>query len=51
MIKEQILIVRVRYDDEYDRSPHTWNWTDLIRSDHEVEVVNHGKPEEVREDR
>jgi hypothetical protein len=42
MIKEQVLILRVRYDDEEDHTPHTWNWTELVGSDHEIEVLNHG---------
>ena len=45
MIKEQVLILKVRYDDEEDQTPHTWNWTELVRNDHEIEVVNHGKAE------
>lgn len=46
MIKEQVLILKVKYDDDENRSPHTWNWTDIVGSDHEVEVLNHGGSEE-----
>jgi hypothetical protein len=49
MIKEQVLILKVRYDDEHDQTPHTWNWTELVRNEHVVEVMNHGKAEEVEE--
>ena len=46
MIKEQVLILKVRYDDEQDNAPHTWDWSQLVGSDHEMEVMNHGKTEE-----
>lgn len=45
MIKEQVVILKVRYDEDYERSPHTWNWSDVLGSDYEVEVLNHGVPE------
>lgn len=45
MIKEQVLILKVRYDDEKDHTPHTWNWTELVNKDHEIEVMNHGRAE------
>lgn len=45
MIKEQVLILKVKYEDEEKSSPHTWNWTDLVDSGHEVEVINHGASE------
>lgn len=45
MIKEQVLIIKVKYDDEQDQTPHTWNWTELLNTDFEVEVINHGKTE------
>lgn len=45
MIKEQVLILKVKYDDEQDQTPHTWNWTELLKTDFEVEVLNHGKSE------
>lgn len=50
MIKEQVLILKVRYDDEHDQTPHTWNWTALVRNDHEVEVLNHGGSEAATEE-
>lgn len=50
MIKEQVLILKVRYDEDYDQTPHTWNWTELLGSDHEVEVLNHGSSEKVRKE-
>jgi len=45
MIKEQVLILKVKYEDEKG-APHTWNWTDLVSAGHEIEVLNHGVPEE-----
>jgi hypothetical protein len=45
MIKEQVLILKVKYDDEDKNSPHTWNWTELVGSGHDVEVMNHGTSE------
>lgn len=50
MTKEQVVILKVRYDEDYDQTPHTWNWTALLGSDHEVEVLNHGSPEKVYEE-
>lgn len=49
MIKEQVLILKVRYDDEQSHTPHTWNWTELVGNDHEIEVMNHGRAEIVRD--
>lgn len=45
MIKEQVLILKVKYEDEGEKSPHTWNWTELVGSGHEVEIMNHGAAE------
>jgi hypothetical protein len=45
MIKEQVLILKIKYDDEYEQTPHTWNWTEMLGSDYEVEVLNHGTAE------
>jgi hypothetical protein len=49
MIKEQVLILKVKYDDEKSQTPHTWNWTEVVGNSHEIEVVNHGKAEIVRD--
>jgi hypothetical protein len=46
MIKEQVVILKVKYDDEVDQTPHTWNWTELLNTDFEIEVMNHGTTEE-----
>lgn len=48
MIKEQVLIIKVRYDED-EKNPHTWDWSSLIGSDHEVEVLNHGAAEEAKD--
>lgn len=45
-IKEQVLILKVRYESEEDRPPHTWDWSNLVGSDHHIEVMNHGATEE-----
>jgi len=50
MIKEQVVILKVRYDDELNHTPHTWNWTEIVGGDHEIEVMNHGKAEIVRDE-
>lgn len=50
MIKQQVLILKVKYDDEKEKTPHTWNWTDIVGNDHEMEVVNHGGSEIARKD-
>jgi hypothetical protein len=49
MIKEQVLILKVKYDDSYNQTPHTWNWTELLGSEHEVEVMNHSSCSEVKD--
>lgn len=46
MIKEQIVILKVKYNENYDQTPHTWNWTEIVKNNHEIEVLNHGSPEE-----
>lgn len=48
-LKEQVLILRVQYDNEYDNPPHTWDWSALLGGDNLAEVVNHGTSEEVRD--
>lgn len=48
-MKEQVLILKVRYDEKHDKSPHTWDWSELVGSDHEVEVLNHGSTETVED--
>lgn len=50
MIKEQVLVLKVKYDDEHDQAPHTWNWTDVVGVGHEIEVMNHGRPEIARQE-
>jgi hypothetical protein len=45
MIKEQVLILKVLYDDDKDKAPHTWNWTEIVDKDYEIEVMNHGVAE------
>ncbi len=42
MIKEQIIILKVKYDDKEQQVPHIWNWTELLNSDQEIEVLNYG---------
>jgi len=42
MIKEQVIILKVKYDDEVDKTPHTWNWSEVLGADYDVEVLNHG---------
>jgi len=48
MIKEQVLIIKVKYDDDQDHTPHTWDWSQLVGDEHEIEVMNHGRSEEVK---
>lgn len=48
MIKEQVLILKVRYDDERDDPPHTWNWSSLVDNGKVTEVLNHGGEEDQR---
>ena len=48
MIKEQVLILKVKYDDEQDKTPHTWDWSSLVNSGYETEVINHGAAEQVK---
>lgn len=50
MIKQQVVILKVKYDDEKDQTPHAWNWTEVVGGGREVEVMNHGASEIVRRD-
>ena len=50
MTKEQILIIKVRYEDEQYKDPHMWDWAGLVNNDQDIEVVNHGKAEIVQEE-
>lgn len=43
------MILKVRYDGECDKPPHTWDWSSLLGSDHEVEVLNHGTEDKVED--
>ena len=45
MIKEQVLILKVRYDDEQNQTPNTWNWSGIVDNGQEIEVMNHGRAE------
>jgi hypothetical protein len=45
MIKEQVLILKVRYDDAQDQTPHTWDWSGVVGNGQEIEVMNHGAAE------
>jgi hypothetical protein len=49
MIKEQVLILKVRYDDSKDDPPHTWGWSTLIDNGLAAEVLNHGAEEAVED--
>lgn len=44
MVKEQVLILKVRYEDE-GQPPHTWNWSEVVGNGQVTEVMNHGAPE------
>lgn len=46
MTKQQVVILKVRYDDEQNNAPHTWDWTRIVGSNHETEVLNHGVAED-----
>lgn len=50
MIKEQILILKVRYDDLQEKSPHAWDWSGIIGNDQQTEVLNHGPSEDAKKD-
>lgn len=49
LIKEQVLIIKVKYDDSYDNSPHAWDWSRLVGSEYEIEVMNHGAPDAAKQ--
>lgn len=48
MIKEQVLILKIRYDDSVDDPPHTWDWSSLVDNGHVAEVLNHGAEEDAK---
>ena len=45
MIKKQVHILKVRYDDSVDDPPHTWDWSELVENGQVAEVLNHGAEE------
>lgn len=47
-LKEQIIILKVRYEDE-EKSPNKWDWSSLVGEDHRVEVMNYGSEENVED--
>jgi hypothetical protein len=48
-MKQQVLILKVKYEESENHAPNTWDWTSLVGNEHVVEVMNHGKAEEVEE--
>ena len=50
-MKQQVLILKVKYDETELYSPKNWNWSELIGCKGDcVEVVNYGTIEDVREE-
>lgn len=49
-MKQQVLILKVKYDEEEIHSPKNWNWSELIGCKRDcVEVINYGAIEDVEE--
>lgn len=49
-MKEQILILKVKFDETDNYSPNNWNWSELIGCGKDcVEILNYGKVETIDE--
>lgn len=50
-MKQQVIILKVKFDENYNYAPQSWNWSELIGCDGDcVEILNYGVIERVREE-
>jgi hypothetical protein len=50
-MKQQVVILKIKYDNSENYAPKSWNWSQLIGCKGDcVEVMNYGKIEELPED-
>jgi hypothetical protein len=51
-IKEQVIILKIKYDPSESYEPRLWNWVELLKCKNDcVEVLNYGKSEVVADER
>jgi hypothetical protein len=51
-IKEQVIILKIKYDPSESYEPRLWNWVELLKCKNDcVEVLNYGKSEVVTDER
>lgn len=49
-MKQQVVILKIKYDDTETCSPKSWNWSEILKCKGDcVEVMNYGRVEEVDE--
>lgn len=47
MKKTQIIILKITYDDELNKQPKNWHWSEIIGCENDcVEVMNSGSVED-----
>ena len=47
-MKQQVLIIKVRYDEKTQHVPSAWGWSTLLHCEHNcVEILNSGASEDV----
>lgn len=50
-MKQQVLILKIKYDEQDNHAPQNWNWSELLGcKDDCVEVLNHGEIEELQDE-
>ncbi len=50
-MKQQVVILKVKFDETENYSPQNWNWSELIGCKKDcVQVLNYGAIESVREE-
>ena len=47
-MKQQVLIIKVKYDEKNKHRPSAWEWSTLLHCEHDcVEILNSGAIEDV----
>lgn len=49
-MKQQVIIIKVKFDETENQSPKNWNWSQLLGCERDcVEILNYGDIEDVGE--
>jgi hypothetical protein len=47
-MKQQVVILKIKYDDQENFAPQNWNWSELLGCKNDcVQVMNYGTIEEL----